>query len=402
MRSEAAKYLTAEVPGTGGVIKEAPEDFVVTEIPLYQPCGDGEHLYLEFEKRGITTLEAIRRLARALQVPEREIGYAGMKDSRGVTRQTVSIPRVTPAAAQGLALPGIKVLSAVRHRNKLRLGHLAGNRFRIRVRGVGDDALSLAEAALAIMSRRGVPNFFGSQRYGGQGNSHLIGMAMLRRDWRGAVEALIGDPAAVRDERWSGAIEAFRRGGLEESIQLFPGHCRTEREVLQRLARQPDGWDKAFQAVHPRLKKLYLSAVQSWLFDAVVARRLSSLDLLVAGDIACKHDNGACFLVADVASESGRALVMEISPTGPMFGSKMLSPQGEPLAMEEALLRENGLCVDDFRGSGVLALDGERRPLRIPVAEPSVCLDGDDLVVSFSLPKGAYATSVLREVMKTE
>ena len=156
------RYLTAHIPGTGGIFKESDEDFLVTEIPAYLPCGEGEHLYVEIEKRGITTLEAIRRIGRALNLPEREIGYAGMKDSRGITRQTISLPRIRPEAALELDIPGIRILSALRHRNKLKLGHLRGNRFRVRVRGVSDGAGERAAEVLKVLEQRGVPNYFGS------------------------------------------------------------------------------------------------------------------------------------------------------------------------------------------------------------------------------------------------
>ncbi len=395
-------YLTAELPGIGGVIKEEPEDFHVAEISLYLPEGAGEHLYVEIEKRGITTLEAVRRLSRELQVSERDIGYAGMKDARGVTRQTVSIPRVAPERVLALELPGVRVLSAMRHRNKLKLGHLAGNRFRIRVREAAADAAARAEAVLAVLGARGMPNFFGVQRYGAQGNSHLIGRALLAGDYRGAVDALVGDPAAVRDERWRAAIEAYRRGDLAASIAAFPGHCRTEREVLQRLAKHPDGWERAFRAVHPRLQKLYLSACQSELFDRVVAARLATIDRVEAGDLAWKHDNGACFLVEDEAAEAPRAARFEISPTGPLFGARMKLPAGRQLALEESVLAGAGLTLASFDLPGSRWLEGERRPLRVPVGEVRVTADPQGLVIEFGLPRGAYATSVLREVMKTD
>ena len=395
-------YLTADLPGTGGVIKETPEDFLVEEVPLYFPCGEGEHTYAVIEKRGMTTLEALRKIARALRVPERDLGYAGMKDAVGVTRQTVSIPRVTPEQVLGLELPGVRVLSATPHRNKLRLGHLAGNRFRIRVRGVGSDALEAAGAMLDLLGRRGVPNFFGAQRYGLQGNSHLVGRALLQRDFRGAVDRIIGDPGAVQDGRWREAIEAYRQGELAESVRLFPGHCRTEREIIQRLAGRPDAWEKAFHAVHPRLKKLYLSAFQSALFDRVLAERLAGFDRVMAGDLAWKHDNGACFLVTDPAVEAPRAEAFQISPTGPIFGFRMSFPEGEPRLMEEALLAGEGLTPASFDLPGGLAMEGGRRPLRVPLEDPMAEMEGDGLVLSFTLPRGAYATSVLREVMKTE
>lgn len=395
-------YLTAEVPGAGGTIKGTPEDFIVEEIPAYLPAGEGEHCYVHIEKRGIATLEALRRLSKALGVQERDIGYAGMKDAVGVTRQTVSIPRVAPAKVLSLEIPGIKVLSAVLHGNKLRLGHLKGNRFLIRVRGVAPGALANAGAALEILKKRGVPNRFGVQRYGAQGNTHAIGAAMLRGDYKEAVDTLIGDPAAVADERWRVAIEAYRRGDLAESLALFPGHFRVERELLGRLLQRPDAFDRAFNAVQPRMKRLYLSAFQSSLFDLVVEQRLDTLDRIGLGDIAFKHENGACFLVQDQAAEGVRAQAFEISATGPMFGCTMMEPQGEQGELERGLLAAEGLAPESFNLSGGLRMEGERRALRVPLGDVSLQGEGDDLLLDFSLPRGSYATCVLSEIMKTE
>ncbi|WP_243372566.1 tRNA pseudouridine(13) synthase TruD [Geotalea sp. SG265] len=393
-------FLTRDIPGIGGIFKETAEDFRVTEIPLYEPCGDGEHTYAVIEKSGITTLEAVRRIARTVGVGERDVGYAGMKDARGITRQTISLPRVAPEQLLRSELPGIKIVSAVRHKNKLKLGHLRGNRFRIRIGGVDGDAGTRAAAVLAVLEKRGVPNFFGEQRYGAQGNSHLIGGAMLRGDYGGAINALIGEPDRVTDERWRLAIEAFKAGDLEKSLGVFPPHCRTARELLQKLVRLPDAPEKAFRAVHPRLRKLYLSAFQSELFDRVLAERLDSLDRVFDGDVAYKHDNGACFLVTDAAAEAPRASLFEISATGPMFGCRMKEPEGEPLVRERRLLEAEGLTLQSFALDGGLRMEGERRPLRVPVKEIGIETDGSGLVLEFSLPKGSYATTVLREVMK--
>ncbi len=398
----AAPYpcLTADIPGTGGIFKESAEDFEVTELPLYPPCGSGEHTYVLVEKTGLTTLEMLRRLAKAAGVQERELGYAGMKDARGITRQTVSVPRVPPERLLGLEIPGIRILSAELHANKLRLGHLAGNRFRIRLRQVADDAPVHAAAVLEILRRRGVPNYFGEQRYGSQGNSAEVGRKLLQGDHEGAVRALVGTGESVRDERWRGGIAAFRDGRLDAALELLPGNCRTEREIVRMLLRKPGEWQRAVKSIHPRLVALYLSACQSELFDRVVAARMPALDTLLAGDIACKHANGACFLVADPAEAIPRAAAFEISATGPMFGRKMLLPEGAAAALEAEILADSGLSAAAFGQEGPLRLEGERRPLRVPLQGPAVRQEGDDLLLEFALPKGSYATSVLREIMK--
>ncbi|MBC7962196.1 MAG: tRNA pseudouridine(13) synthase TruD [Steroidobacteraceae bacterium] len=393
-------FLTSGIPGSGGTIKETPDDFLVEEIPSYLPCGSGEHCYLTIEKRGITTLEAIRRIATGLKVTERDVGYAGMKDAVGVTRQTISIQRISPDKACSLKLDGILVLAAKLHTNKLKLGHLKGNRFRIAVRGVAAASVQKVPEILDLLQRRGVPNYFGSQRYGAQGNSHLIGEAMLRRDWQGAVDHLIGEPDALRDEVWRSAIAAYQQGDLVRALQLFPHHCRSERDLLQRLIGRPGAFERAFAALHPRLKKLYLSAYQSFLFDQVVAQRILNIDGLLNGDLACKHVNGACFLVEDADLEMERARSFEISATGPLFGCRMKAPEKKPLELEQAILGKGGLHPEDFDLPGGLRMEGERRPLRVPLGEPAWLLEGDCLRLEFSLPKGCYATSVLREITK--
>jgi len=212
------------------------------------------------------------------------VGYAGLKDARGVTRQTLSIPRVDPERLLALQLSGITVLSARRHRNKLKPGHLTGNRFRITVKGAGDGADN-ARRVLDVLTVRGVPNYFGEQRYGSQGNSHLIGGAMLRGDFQGAVDALIGEPAAIRDAGWREAVEAYRRGDLEASVRLFPGHCRTERDVIRRLLDRPDQYEKACMRCSADLGAVPFG-VQSALFDLLIDRRLDNIDTVLAGDLA--------------------------------------------------------------------------------------------------------------------
>jgi len=388
-------YLTSDIPGTGGVIKEFPEDFIVTEIPAYEPCGSGEHLYLAIEKCGITTLEAIRRIAGRLRVSDRDVGYAGMKDAVGVTRQTISLQGVKPAAALALELDGIKICSAVQHSNKLKPGHLKGNHFKITVRGVSAVAAESAATIMDVLQRRGIPNYFGYQRYGVQGNSHLIGKAMLRHDWRKAVDCLMGEPDAVRDLEWGMAISAYQQGDLGQALQLMPRHCNSEREILQRLIGNPGGWEKAFSVIHPRMRKLYLSAFQSYLFDKVVGVRIKSIDRLLQGDLAWKHINGACFQVEDLQAEMLRVESFEISATGPMFGSRMKQPGGVALILEQQVLSAEGLSPEDF------SQEGERRPLRVPMGDAICLVEGGQLQLEFTLPRGSYATSVLREITKT-
>jgi tRNA pseudouridine13 synthase len=394
-------YLTAQFPGTGGVIKEAPEDFLVEEIPLYSPCGEGEHLYVEVEKQGLTTFDLLSRLARTLGVRERELGYAGLKDARATTRQTISIPGVKPDQVLGLELEGVRILSARLHRNKLRPGHLAGNRFTIRIRQVREGSLDEARDVLHVLQNVGVPNRFGSQRYGSLGNSHLIGGALLRQNFEEAARQIVGDPSMISNERWRTGAERFAAGDLEGALAALPARYRDERRMIQALIEGRSA-RAAVLGMPRKLLRLYLSAYQSQLFDRMVTMRLSTLDILWAGDLAWKHDNGACFFVEDPAFEQPRADRFEISPSGPLFGYKTTLARGQAGLLEESLLDKEKLRLKDFRLEDGLGMEGERRPLRVPLNGVDVTVDGADLVLAFSLPKGSYATSVLREIMKTE
>lgn len=394
-------YLTALLPGTGGTLKETPGDFRVEEIPLYLPAGSGEHLYVTIEKTGITTGDLVQKLSSALKLPPREIGYAGLKDARAITVQTLSLTGVKAEAALALQLPGVRVLSAIPHRNKLRLGHLAGNRFIIRLRDVVPEAVTYALDILHVLQDLGVPNSFGTQRYGSLGNSHRIGQAILKSDFDEACRELVGDPAAILDPTWRAAAEAYLASGASAAFPMMPPRCRNERQVLRSLAQGATPQQAILGLPRPMLR-LFLSAYQSSLFDRIVTMRLASLGTLWVGDLACKHVNGAVFSVVDPVVEQPRADAFEISPTGPLFGRKVPLATGMAGMLEEALLDKEKITLEMFHLSGGLDMEGERRPLRVPLGEFSVSDDAEGLQLSFSLPKGSYATSVLREVMKRE
>jgi tRNA pseudouridine13 synthase len=335
-------FLTSNVPGIGGQIRTVPEDFQVEERPLYLPCGEGEHLYITITKRGLSTPDLVRRLSSTLGVKAQAIGVAGLKDSRAVTTQMVSLQGVTPEQVSGLkaddTLQKVQILG--RHRNRLRTGHHAGNRFRLVIRNVADHARETVPAVLQQLSARGVPNYFGPQRQGKTGDNYQIGAALLH--------------------------DAPRREKMNRSQRIW-----------------------------------YLNTYQSFLFNRILARHINQIDRLFVGDWAIKSDNGACFLVEDAEKEQPRADRFEISPTGILFGSRVSWASGQPGQIEETVIAEAGTTKDTLVASAkACGFRGERRALRIPLAELEWSLSGDVLTLSFSLPPGAYATSVLRELMK--
>jgi len=336
--------LTPHLPGTGGSVRVSEEDFRVEELPLYEPSGEGSHLYLTVEKVGRTTPEVARELALALEVRERDVGYAGLKDKRAIAVQRFSVPASGRAdeiarRAPGLAGAGWRVTAVALHGNKLRPGHLRGNLFRIVVRGIAPGALERADRIRAELQARGAPNLYGPQRFGRRGDNASLGAAVLRRD------------ASPKDR------------------------------FLRRLA---------------------LSALQAELFNRCLAARLRDglFERAIDGDVLRKRQTGGLFVSEDAAADTARVASGEIDPAGPLPGHSLFAARGEALGREQVVLLEAGIDERSFAVGGN-EMQGARRPYRVPVEDLRLdAAGGDALVLGFSLPKGSYAACVLREVMK--
>ncbi len=182
----APPLVTADLPGVGGRIKSVPEDFEVEEIPAYEPSGSGDFLYLWIEKRDMGAEYFTRQVAKRLDLPTGAVGTAGLKDRCAVARQMVSVPADVEERLPQLEGDGIRVLRVGRHGNKLRPGHLHGNRFRVLIRDV-DPKVATADLLAQLLTRlksHGLPNFYGAQRFGRDGETLHIGLALLRRSRR--------------------------------------------------------------------------------------------------------------------------------------------------------------------------------------------------------------------------
>jgi len=337
--------LTAGLPGTGGRARVDPEDFLVEEIPAYLPCGEGEHLFVLVEKRDLTTPDAARLLAQAAGVDARDVGFAGQKDRRALTRQWMSFH--TKRDRVESPDPRLRLVELSRHGNKLRVGHLRGNRFELRLRDVVPEATDRARAVLEMLSHEGLPNFFGAQRFGREGDNAMLGASLL---------GLCDHPRA--------------------------GRARRDR-VLRRLA---------------------LSALQSELFNRCLADRMTDglWSEVIDGDVLRRRDSGGHFVCTDPSADRTRLLAAEVDVTGPMPG-----PRERPEARGEARIREDRVLA----GAGVPRealekgggeTEGTRRPFRVPVGDARIDVGPDgSLRLAFALPAGSYATRVLAEVMKT-
>ncbi len=330
--------VTAGIPGTGGAMRARAEDFAVTEIPSYLPSGGGAHAYAFVEKRGLTTMDIVAALARQ-GVPRNAVGFAGQKDKYAVARQWFSVPARHSDALEGLDdVEGVCVLQTSLHGNKLGLGHLRGNRFCVRARDAREDWLANAERVLARVREVGLPNYFGPQRFGRFNSNAADGLRLI--------------------------------GG-----QTPPG------------------------AGDRRMRRFYMSALQSHLFNLLLAERMRRglFAALVAGDRAQRHDSGGLFVVDDPIAETERARRLEISAVLPLFGRKARLSAGAAGELERQTLARFGLDAGAFRGA-----QGARRISRVRVDDATLTPHDDGYSVEFTLPKGAYATSLMRELVKGE
>ena len=397
-------YLTSDIPGVPGEIKERYEDFQVDEIPAYQPSGQGDHTYFYIEKRGLATRRAIQDIARALGVKPGRFGVAGKKDARGVTRQMISLEHADPERILSLEIPRIKILDVSRHRNKLRMGHLLGNRFVIKLRNTDPQRVDDVRAVLKELSQKGVPNYFGPQRFGNRGDTWQVGKALLLNDFVTAAELVAGRPGPDDEGDVLEARKLFHQGHYTQAQAAWPRGFSECQAVCRGMKRFDGDHQRAIMSLDKRALGFYVSACQSWLFNNILAARIHRLGEIEEGDLAWKQDNGAVFMVEDAAAEAPRAERFEISPTGPLFGPKMKLPGGNVAEMEKEALENEGLCHGSFVGSGPLKSPGGRRALRFkPEGEKTQLLEdehGKYIEIRFMLAPGCYATAILGEICK--
>jgi tRNA pseudouridine13 synthase len=289
------------------------------------------------EKNNLSNLDLVNLIRKHLDLEDHEVGVAGWKDKRAITRQWISLPheKTSEDRLAPLADKGIKILEKKRHSNKLRIGHLLGNRFSVLIRQPDPQAENRAASIILRLQTHGLPNFYGPQRFGAGGDNPQKGLALLLGKYR---------------------VTSVRK------------------------------------------RKLLISAYSSLLFNLTLRNRIEQ-DLftrLLPGDIAKKHDTGGLFLVSDAAKEQPRADRLEISATGPIWGKKMRRAGEEAGALEEKILIAQGLTPDVFRKQ-----PGSRRSLRVALGEFTIKPELEGLRLEFFLPKGSYATVLLDEIMKT-
>ncbi len=339
--------------------KQTSRDFVVDEIPLYDFSAEGEHLVLQVRKKNLTTWQMLDAIAKHLNIRSREIGYAGLKDKHALTKQYISVHKQHENALDSFDAEGIKILSKTYHNNKIKMGHLKGNRFFIRLKKVTPTAAAMIKEALGSIERFGMPNYFGFQRFGTEKNNYKIGEAIL-----------------------------------------FEG--RKERNV--------------------KMRRLYVNAYQSHLFNLWLSSRIEKSTLienfepseisdllnmpvnilanmkkqkhpfkLFTGDVMMHYPHGRLYHFDGTAEETQRFTCKHVAPTGLLAGQRAQRAEGDASVLEKAF-------------DVATHIDGARRYAWIfPEAVEGEYKENEAWYeLHFTLPKGSYATVLIEEIAKRE
>ena len=415
-----AGFITT-TPGVGGVLKSTPEDFVVEEASSPPPpAEEGRFAIATVRARNWETNRLVRQFARSLRVSRRRIGFAGTKDKRALSVRMVSFEDVPPDSLRALRLKDVEVLDVYRAAAPLEIGDLHGNRFRIVVRdlAVPDDRAAeiVDETARQVRAHRGFPNFFGVQRFGSiRPITHLVGRHIVRGELREAVDAYVANPIPGEDEvSFEVRRDLAETGDVRKALRAYPRAYSFEKAILNHLAVRPDDPAGALRRLPFNLLMMFVHAYQSFLFNRIVSERMRRglpLDEPVPGDLVLPADREGLpdrGRTIEVTCENLEKVVARCREgkawaSGILFGSEPEFASGEPGQIERDVIGAEGVRPEDFVIPDIprISSKGTRREILAPVLALEARVASGALHLSVELTRGAYATCLVREFVKS-
>ncbi|WP_048192197.1 tRNA pseudouridine(13) synthase TruD [Methanobacterium sp. SMA-27] len=412
----AETYITKD-KGIGGKIRTKYEDFYVEEIPEHLPSGTGPNTWILIEKIGRNTLDVVLDIAKEFKISRKRMGFAGMKDKSALTRQWLCVSNSEATELEGLEdkLYNVKVLEIKQNEKKLRIGQLIGNKFRILIRDTQNpkNDVKTAKNVLSKLEKVGVPNYYGWQRFGkNRPNTHRVGEYIVQNDIKGAVDSYIGNPYPKEKDHIKSARQYYDEGELEEAYESMPAGMRYEKMMLRELMKQKrkkgelneNSYKIALESLPKPLKRMFVHAYQSYLFNKVVSERSKlGIDKYVDGDIIIDNEEHLVHEF-DINNINERIKSFEVHPTAPLYGTKVPLAEGVVGKIEQKVLDDEGIKLEDFEcpKTPKLGSHGLRRAIRFKIWDISVVETSEEVLTEFSIPKGCYATAVLREIMKED
>jgi tRNA pseudouridine13 synthase len=400
-------YISS-LAGFRGRIKNTPEDFSVDEIPKLPPASeDGKYLIFKARIRNWDTNRFVIELARHLGISKKLITYAGTKDKNAVKTQYFCINTVNNFP-ENFYMKDVEILDSFRSKVMLRLGDLVGNTFTIRIysNSIMDDRINAINEEIA--AKGGFPNFFGPQRFGSSRPiTHRVGRFILESDFHSALMEYLVDPRFDHEEY---RMEFLRTGDVKRALESYPQHLGFERTILNHLNSGQDEKD-VFKVFPRNLSTLFVHAYQSYLFNLLLSIRLErfgNLWELFEGDVAypvdvyfnADKDNPIPVTKYNLEKMNSLSKKDSVRPTIPVFGYDSKLSDGYQGELERKILEDQKISLSSFRVPGMpeLSSKGERR---ITSAKP-VSMNVSNNVLSFSLGRGIYATSLIREYFKKD
>ena len=402
-------YYAADCEGIGGKLRTVPEDFIVEELPI-NFTNTGPYTICRLTKKSWEHQHAVREITNRLHISPKRFGWAGTKDRNAVTTQYISLYDVPKEQIEALAIKDITITPVASHQFSLGLGNLEGNRFRLTLRGCDAENLAEKTAEITAAVKTGIPNYFGLQRFGAMKPiTHKMGYHILRGEFEEAVTLYVGDAFPYESDEIKAARTSFRETkDAKEALHDLPVHLSYERIMLDSLMKKKDDYGSSLQALPPKLLSMFVSAYQSWLFNMAVSARCAEGTALSEPRIG-EHlvfANGR----VDTVTEKNMPTARQHMKRGRCFvvgwmPGKTLPVAAGPLENEMfTLMEKDGISMPDFDKAAAFVktnYDGFHRRISLE-ADVSYEISGDDVVLSFTLPPGHYATTVAREYMQAE
>lgn len=410
-------FLTEELPGIGGILKKEPEDFVVLETAkLPEIVEDGRYTIARIRTRNWETNKLVRELSKAMHISRKRIGFAGTKDKRAVVERYFWFD-APPETVKNIKLKDVEVLEIMRAKKQIELGDVIENSFNILVREPETTEIErrIRDIYEKIVENKGFPNFFGIQRFGVyRPVTHIVGKEIVKGKIKEAVLTYIANPLEEEDKTTRQIRERLAKTfDFARAAKEMPDSMLFERAICQKLAEKPEDYVGALRTLPKNLLMMFVHAYQSFLFNRILSKRIKKFggNTLEIGDIVLPVKNGRVQEEEYIPVKSSNySTVLEkwkqgkCVVSGIIFGSEPVFAEGEPGEIERKVIEEEKLAPVDFIIPEIpdISSKGTRRGFFVMPKNFGWNLEKEGVRFHFSLPKGSYATSLMREFLKAK
>ena len=416
-------YFTKE-PGIGGKLRSLPEDFIVKEIFLYPNRKEnGRFIIAEVSSKNWETHTLVRELSKRLHISRKRISFAGTKDKRACSTQLMSFHNVPKDKLSHIKIKEVTIKNIYSSDKPIKIGDLYGNRFEITLRNIDKDVKpkQIQNTASYLEKHYGFPNFYGVQRFGVMRPvTHIIGKHIINGDFEKAVMGYIANPMEGENEDTYKLREELEKSyDFSKALQSYPNSLNFEKAILNKLVIDPEDFVGALKELPKNLLTMFVNAYQSYLFNQILSERIRrkiSLNKAIVGDIVLPVRKNLVDYKGIMVNESNMEKVnRQVSKnnaftSGLLLGSDSVFSRGEMGEIEYKIIENEKVDYRDFIISEIpfLSSSGSRRPLLAALDRIDWKLNNDELndgkqalTLKFELQKGCYATSLLREFMKS-